>query len=309
MPLHPQAERFLKSLHALNLPAIELTSVEVTRELLLAGISKPPADSPPLARVEDRLIEGPGGPLRIRIYTPLETPLRGCGLYFHGGGWVLNSIETHDEVVRRLAAGSGCVWISADYRLAPEFPYPAPLDDCYAVLKWAAAHAEELGFDPQKIVVSGDSAGGNLAAALCLLTRDQGGPAIQFQALIYPITDCDFTRPSFRENAEGYFLTTSQMVWFWDQYCPDVARRREPYASPLLGDLRGLPSALIMTAEYDPLRDEGEAYAAALNHAGVPTTLIPFPGLIHAFVRRVETFDAAREALAIISTAVRKALS
>ena len=171
-----------------------------------------------------------------------------------------------------------------------------------------AEHSEVLGVDAQRIAVCGDSAGGNIAAALCHMTRDRGGPAIQQQCLLYPITDCDLNRPSYIENAEGYFLTTSQMRWFWDQYCPDVRLREEPYASPLLGNLHGLPPALILTAEFDPLRDEGEAYANALHEAGVATAHHRFEGLIHAFIRRVESFDAASVAIREIGDTLRSAL-
>lgn len=308
MPLHPQAERFLATWNALKQPPMESTPIEQTRKLLLSVGCGPLAGCPPLANVEDRQIPGPDGPLRVRIYTPFGDGPFGVGFYFHGGGWVLNSVDTHDDVARRLTAASGCKFVSVDYRLAPEHRYPAAVEDAYAALLWVAANAAELQIDPQRIAVSGDSAGGNIAAALCLMTRDRGGPAIQQQSLLYPITDCDLTRPSYIENADGYFLTASQMRWFWDHYCPDLDRRREPYASPLRGDLRGSPPALIYTAEYDPLRDEGDAYAAALQAAGVPVTLRQCAGLIHAFIRRVESFDAAKEAIREIGETLQRTI-
>ncbi len=308
MPLHPQAARFLNVWNSLDQPPMETTPVEKTRSLLLSVGTGPLAGCPVLPAVEDRSIPGPGGNLRVRIYTPPGAGPFGVAFYFHGGGWVLNSIDTHDDVVRRMTAASGCKFVSVDYRLAPEHPYPAAVEDAYAALQWVATHAAELDVDAQRIAVAGDSAGGNIAAALCLMTRDRRGPAIQQQCLLYPITDCDLARPSYVENAEGYFLTTSQMHWFWDHYCSNHERRREPYASPLRGDLRGLPPALIFTAEYDPLRDEGEAYAQALEAAGVPVVQRSFPGLIHAFIRRVESFDAAGEAIGQIGQTLRQTI-
>jgi acetyl esterase len=201
------------------------------------------------------------------------------------------------------------VIVSVDYRLAPEHPYPAAIDDGYSALEWTAAHGGEIGVDSSRIAVSGDSAGGNIAAVLCLMSRDRLGPPIRFQALVYPIVDCDLNRPSCLENADGYFLTRSQMIWFWDQYLPDVPRRTEPYASPLRAASHvGLPPAYILTAEYDPLRDEGEDYAETLRRAGVSVTLHRYGGLIHAFMRRVEIFDSAKEAIAEMGVALQNAI-
>lgn len=307
MPLHPQAVKFLETYARLNQPPLETTPVAESRALLLAGAGIFP-NCPELASIEDVTIPGPGGPLLLRVYRPLQAVNRGACLYFHGGGWVLNSIYTHDDFVRRLTDASQCVCVSVEYRLAPEHPYPAAVEDAYAALQWVAANGSQWDVDPTKLAVAGDSAGGNLAAAVCLVTRDRGGPPIRQQVLAYPITDCDFTRRSYHENADGYFLTTSQMKWFWDQYCPDLAQRTEPYASPLHGSsLVGLPPAYIFTAEFDPLRDEGEAYAAALQAAGVPVQFRRFDGMIHAFLRRVTTFDAAKEALQDIATTLQQA--
>jgi acetyl esterase len=309
MPLHPQAERFLAQLREQRQPPLETQPVERSRNALLltSGLFK---DCPAVARFEDRAIAGPGGPLRVRLYWPKGDGPFGACLYFHGGGWVLNSVDTHDDLCRRLCDASGCVIVSVDYRLAPEHRYPAAIDDGYAALEWVAAHAAEVGIDPARIAVSGDSAGGNIAAVLCLMSRDRRGPPIRFQALVYPIVDCDLNRQSCLENAEGYFLTRSQMIWFWDQYLPDVPRRAEPYASPLrAASHAGLPPAYILTAEFDPLRDEGEAYAETLRRAGVAVTLHRYDGLIHAFMRRVEIFDAAKQAIAEMGQALRTALT
>jgi acetyl esterase len=260
--------------------------------------------------METRSIPGPdGGKLNIRIYWPTYQAQSAACLYFHGGGWVLNNIDTHNDLVQRLAEASGCMFVSVDYRLAPEHKYPAAVEDAYCALNWVAQHATELQINPHKIAVSGDSAGGNIAAALCLMTRDRGGPAIAFQALIYPITDCDFERPSYRDNADGYFLTTAQMRWFWNHYVQSPDQMQEPYASPIrASSLRGLPPALILTAEFDPLRDEGEAYAVALREAGVPTEMHRYDGMIHAFLKRVDQFDTALEAIKLIGDRLKQQL-
>ncbi len=306
MPLHPQAAAFLDQLARLKTPSLEELPIGTTRRALILG-SAVKREPPQLARVETRTIPGPDGTeLRIRIYWPTgEGPFGAC-LYFHGGGWVLNDIDTHDDVARRLTDASGFVFVSVDYRLAPEHKYPAAIEDAYAALRWVEQEAAALNVDPARIAVCGDSAGGNIAAVLCLMSRDRGGPSIAFQALIYPITDCDFDRPSYRDNADGYFLTTKQMRWFWGHYVNFPEQMSEPYASPLRAtSLSGLPPALIQTAEFDPLRDEGEAYAVALRAAGVSVTLRRFEGLIHAFVKRVDQFDAATEAILEIGAALK----
>jgi acetyl esterase len=206
-------------------------------------------------------------------------------VYLHGGGWVIGTLDSYDATCRELAQGAGCVVVSVDYRLAPEHRYPAAPEDCYAAVQWVAANAASLGADAKRLAVGGDSAGGNLSAVVSQMARDRGGPAIRFQLLIYPVTDADFTRRSYVDNAEGYLLTTASMRWFWDHYVPEQAKRAEPYASPLrAADLSGLPPAWVCTAEFDPLRDEGEAYAKRLQQAGVSTTLTRFDGLIHGFV-------------------------
>ena len=307
MPLHPQAAAFLDSLKLQKIPPLEELPLETARWALVLGCRVKLAP-PELARVETRTIAGPDGDeLTIRLYWPLgEGPFGAC-LYFHGGGWVLNNVETHDDLSRRLAAASGCVFMSVDYRLAPEHKYPAAIEDGYAALRWIAGEARVLNVDPARIAVSGDSAGGNIAAVLCLMSRDRGGPPVAYQVLIYPITDCDFDRPSYHENAEGYFLTTSQMHWFWRHYVSAPEQMLEPYASPLrAASLQGLPPALILTAEFDPLRDEGEAYATALRAAGINVELHCYDGLIHAFIKRVDQFDSALDAIKQIGDALKR---
>ncbi len=309
MPLHPQAATFLDQFSQLNAPPMETLPIDLTRRALILASTVKMAPAK-LAKIETRKIAGPDGQeLKIRIYWPQGAGPFGACLYFHGGGWVLNNIDTHDDLVQRLAEASGCVFVSVDYRLAPEHKYPAALEDSYAALNWVAANAKDLNIDSSRIAVSGDSAGGNLAAALCLMTRDRGGPAIAFQVLIYPITDCDFERASYQENAEGYFLTKSQMLWFWNHYVESPDQMCEPYASPLRAEsLRGLPAALILTAEFDPLRDEGEAYSMALRNAGVPVEMIRYDGMIHAFLKRVDQFETALVAIQQIGTALKQHL-
>lgn len=308
MPLHPQAVTFLATWNRINTMPLETTPIEVCRQTLLMATG-PLKDCPPIERVETLAIEGGDAPLRIRLYQPAGPLPQPVCLYFHGGGWVLNNIETHDDLARRLAAACQCTVISVDYRLAPEHKYPAAVNDAWAALLWVSEHGREYGIDPSRIAVCGDSAGANLAAVLCLLTRDRGGPPIAFQALAYPVADCDFDRPSYHRNADGYFLTRSQMQWFWQQYVASAEQMAEPYASPLRAQsLAGLPPALVFTAEYDPLCDEGEAYAAALAAAGVRTTVLRYQGMIHGFLKRVESFDDARRALQLIGEEFRRNL-
>jgi acetyl esterase len=309
MPLHPEAAAFLEQFASQKAHSIETLPVEITRRAALIG-SSPSPEHPDLFRIEDRFIgQADGTKLPIRIYTPVGTGPFGVCLYFHGGGWVLNNLNTHDELVRRLTATSGCVFVSVDYRLAPEDKFPAAIEDAYTALCWVHDHADQFNCDPRRIAVSGDSAGGNLAAVVCLMTRDRGGPGITFQALIYPITDCDFERHSYRTNAEGYFLTRREMIWFWNQYVSSPDQMRNPYASPLLApSLQNLPPASILIAEYDPLCDEGEAYAEALRAAGVEVTLLRYDGMIHAFVRRVQQFEMARKAVQELGLQIRSAI-
>mgnify|MGYP001816318944 CR=1 FL=1 len=249
-----------------------------------------------IGSVEDRQIETDVGGIPIRIYRPAaEGPLP-LLMNFHGGGWVIGDLDTADAVCRRVAEAAGCIVISVDYRLAPEHPYPAAVEDAYAATCWAAANAEALG-GSGKLAVMGESAGGTLAAVVCQRARDEAGPQIDFQLLAYPVIDHDLSRASWEENGEGYLLEKSTMVWFWDQYCPPE-RRSEPAASPLLAEsLADLPPAVVLTAEFDPLRDEGKAYADALAAAGVSAKLINFDGLVHDFLATAELFRCSKSAI------------
>lgn len=245
----------------------------------------------------DEAADGPGGPIPLRLYTPRAPGPRPGLIWFHGGGWVTGSLDSHDGLCRQLALDTGAVVVAVDYRLAPEHRFPAAVEDALAATRWVADRAARLGIDAGRLAVGGDSAGGNLAAVVSAIARD-GGPPLCWQLLVYPITDCDLDTPSYRENAVGYLLTRAGMAWFWDHYLPDPASRAHPHASPLRApDLSNLPPAYVITAEYDPLRDEGESYARRLRDAGVPTRLDRFEGMVHGFLRRTDRLDRSHEAL------------
>jgi acetyl esterase len=258
------------------------------------------APAPDVGAVTERSVEGPGGDLRLRIYRPAGQGPFPLLAFFHGSGFVLCSLDTHDGMCRHLCAGAGCVVVSVDYRLAPEHKYPAGLDDCVFATRWIAEHAAELEGDADRLAVAGDSAGGNLAAAAALCIRDLAGPRLIGQLLIYPVTDYHTPgTPSYDENADGYGLTRDTMVWFWDHYLTDPSEAANPYVSPLRAhDLANLPPALVVTAEYDPLRDEGEYYAEKLRAAGTPTITSRWDGMNHGFFFWVGRVDKAGEAMA-----------
>jgi acetyl esterase len=286
MPIDPQI-RTLLDLRA-ALPPFHTLSVPEARAQFSAR-AVPGMRSDPVASVVNRDMQGPGGSLGLRIYTPKADASPGKSfplmVYFHGSGFVVCSLDTHDLMCRNLCAGTGCVVVSVDYRLAPEHPFPAAVDDCFAATVWAQANASALGADPSRVLVAGDSAGANLAAVTALRIRDEGGPALLAQLLIYPVTD-HWTAgfPSMQENAEGYGLGKQGMMWFWNHYLTDQAEAVHPHVSPLRAkDLARLPPALVLTAEYDPLRDEGEAYAEKLRAAGVKVQMKRYDGMNHGF--------------------------
>jgi acetyl esterase len=253
--------------------------------------------------VVDLLIPGPSGTIRVRVYRPLSTELLPAVVYFHGGGWVVGTIESHDPVCRALANRTPCVVVAVDYRLAPEWPFPAALDDAWAATQWVADEALKLGADASRIVVAGDSAGGNLAAAVALRARDSG-LSLALQALVYPVTDFDFESESYARYDSGLNLTRAKMQWYWAQYLAG-ADGLHPDASPLRApDLAGVAPALVQVAELDPLLSEGEAYAARLAEAGVPVILTRYDGMIHGFIRMPALVAEADFSLGEIASAV-----
>jgi len=263
-----------------------------------------------VGRVLDVAIPGPAGDIAARLYAPEHAPAPGpLVVYYHGGGHVVGDLDTHDQVCRFLAREIPARTLSIDYRLGPEHPFPAAVDDALAAFRWAHAEAERLDADSGRIAVAGDSAGGNLAAAVARLATADGGPAPAFQALIYPVTDYSARSPSYELFGKGFFLTAEEMDWYRANYFARPEDLSDPSASPLLADdLSGLPAAFVVTSGFDPLRDEGEEYAERLRSAGVPTTLRREPDLVHGFVNAVGLGGRAREATAAIAVAIREGL-
>ncbi len=299
--LAPDARRILEKIAALNQPNWEDIGVERARtEHESYPDSGGTAD---VASVSEHLVPGPH-PVRVRVYRPRALTTTAPVLFIHGGGWVLGSLASYDSTCRRITAAAGCCTVSVEYRLAPEHPFPAGLEDCYQVLSWLAEHASEFGADPDRLVVAGDSAGGNLAAAVVILARDRGGPTIASQILIYPITDFDLDSGSMLRNADGYMLRRATMSWFYDLYCPP-SRRGEGAAAPLRApDLGRLPAAHFVLAGYDPLFDEGVAYARRLTEAGITTTCSIYPGQFHGFFTMTRFLADARRAQAEVVDAI-----
>jgi acetyl esterase/lipase len=303
MPLDPQARDLIDRWNALNLPSARETSPAEARALVRQRSAALPREFVPSVR--DHRAPVAGGEIVVRAFTPDAAPPLPALVYFHGGGWVTGDVDTHDAICRTLANAARCVVASVDYRRAPEFTYPTAAEDAYAATCWVVAHAAEFGVDATRLGVCGDSAGGNLAAVVSLMARDRGGPRLALQVLVYPIVDCDFDTASYKDNGDGYILTRDAMRWYWDQYAPGASRRVEAYASPLrASDLAGLPPALVITAEYDPLRDEGEAYARRLAEAGVSVAATRYPGMVHTFFRLGSVLDAGRAAVAEVAGAL-----
>jgi acetyl esterase len=311
MPLDLKAKVMLGLWNALGTPPYRSTPIAEVRAGRLQRAAHLSIAIVPVAEVSDRTIPGPVEPIPIRIYRPEGTGPFAIVVYFHGGGFTICSVETHDAVCRALCDASGSVVISVDYRLAPEHKFPAAPDDCLAATRWAAEHASMFDGDPARLFVAGDSAGGTLATVTALRIRDEGGPALLGQVLINPVTDSHLEPlPSYRENAEGYGLTSDTMDWFTEQYLATPADASDPHAFPLhRADLRGLPAALVLTAEYDPLRDEGEVYAEQLATAGVSTTLTRYDGMIHGFICYLGLFDQAMRSVEEVAEWIRAAQS
>ena len=307
MPLDPQIVTVMEAAAALGLPPNNEVSPEEARA---NGRARPRAAGPEVANVEDRNIPGPDGDIPVRIYTPEGAgPFPGLAWY-HGGGWVVGDLDTADPTARHLCVESGCVVVSVDYRLAPETKFPGAAEDCYAATQWLAANAAALNVDANLIAVGGDSAGGNLAAVVSLMSRDRGGCDIAFQLLVYPVTERNFDTGSYIENADGYQLSRDGMIWYWDHYMASDADALNPYAAPMhAADLSGLPAALVITAEFDPLRDEGEAYGRKLAEAGIPTTITRYDGMIHGFYGMSAAVDKAREAVQQSAACLKEAFA
>jgi acetyl esterase len=307
MPLDPQARALLGQLA--EGPPVHTLTAEQARHASKLRRSKAATSEPrTVASVTDELIPGPAGPLPVRIYRPDEARDRPVLLFFHGGGWVTCDLDSHDGYCRDLTMGARCVVVAVDYRLAPEHPYPAAVEDAYAALRWVASHGRTHGWDERKVGVAGDSAGGNLAAVLTLLARDRGGPCIAVQVLLYPVTD-HAESDSYKRHGNGDFVTADAMRWYWKHYLGE-ADGSDPYASPLrVISMRGLPPALVVVAEFDPLHDEGVAYARRLRAEGVETTLLDVGGMFHGFATLGSTLDKARHVLGLVGCTLSDAFS
>jgi acetyl esterase len=302
MPLDAQAKMMMDGMKAMGfeLHTPGITPDEMRRQMEERKVPQP--DVPEMAKVEDRKITAlDGAEIPIRVYWPTADPGPHPVVVFIG------SIESHDATVKSLAAGSGMVFVSVDYRLAPEYKFPTPPEDCFAATKWVAEHAAELDVDASRLAIAGDSAGGNLAAVVALMARERGGPAIKFQLLIYPCTDVDPTRRSMIDNGEDFFLTRAAMEWFYSHYINEDDHEHH-FVAPIRADLSDLPPALVITAEFDPLRDEGNDYGRLLQRAGVPTTVSCYDGMIHGFFSMSSILDKAKVAQAQAVRALQGAL-
>jgi acetyl esterase len=309
MSLDPEIRALLERMAASGAPPLERQSVAEARQLHAAAAASLHGPPVPVAAVEDRAVPGPAGDLGVRVYTPEGEPPFPIVVWFHGGGWVVGTLDTFDPICRALAAAVPAVVVAADYRLAPEHRFPAAVEDCYAATLWASRNAAELGGAQHRLAVAGDSAGGNLAAVVALGARDKGGPAIGFQLLVCPVLDAAMDTASYREKADGYHLTAAGMRWYWDHYLGGADGLR-PDASPLrAASFGGLPPALVVTAEHDVLRDEGEAYAARLRDAGVAAEVRRWPGMVHGFYRWRAVTPAADACLQEAAAALREALA
>jgi acetyl esterase len=309
MPLDIQMKSVLDAMAAAGNPAFHtLTPREARR---IAAARPQPGQPEPVAKVEDRKIPSSAGDIPIRIYTPPGIPPFGVLVYFHGGGWVLGDIAMTDQPCRLLANASGCMVVSVEYRLAPEHKFPAAPEDCYAATRWVCDNAPSLNIDPVRIAVGGTSAGATLAAAVALMARDRGGPHLAYQLLVYPATSSELTSASHAEFAKDnyYVLSRADMEWFWGHYLAGDGDRTNPYACPAYAKtLTGLPPAFVITAEYDPLRDEGEAYAARLSDENVSTILKRYDGVTHGFFGMPGLLEKAKVAIADAAQALRNAI-
>jgi len=312
MALDPESQRLIDLMAAANRPAWNTLSPQAARDLYLS--LRPGAQGPRPAEVTvvDRTIPGPAGELAVRLYRPASAPADAklpALVYAHGGGWVFGNLDSHDVLCAQLALEAGIAVFHVDYRLAPEARFPGAFDDVVAALKWVAANGASVGIDPTRLAIGGDSAGGNLAAAVSLWARDHGGPRLLMQLLAYPVTDAVARTESYRHFEDGYGLNAVTMEWFFDHYTPDRTSRGDWRVSPLrAASLAGLPPALVVTAGYDPLRDEGRAYAWRLQQEGTQADLVEFGGMLHGFLSSPMLLHGARRGTTICAAALREAL-
>lgn len=300
--LDPDVASYLAARQQYWKPMYE-AGVEASRTMME---SLPRAAAPEMHRVDDRVVPGPHGPIPIRVYRPTEAAVLPAMLYFHGGALVIGSVESFDSMARFLADATGAVVVSVDYRLAPEFPFPVASDEAYAATRWVVDHAAELGADPGRVAVAGDSAGATLAAGVALRARDEGAPAPLFQLLVYPGIDRSLEWPSVREFADGPIVTAGDIPWSMNMYLGDDPSRDHPYGVPSLADdLSGLPPAIVVTASHDVARDGAEDFGCRLRDAGVQTALLRYPGVAHGFLMHAGEHARARLALAEIGGLVR----
>lgn len=309
-----EVRSFLKELNAGDGKPVEQLSPEDARQVLVGAQQSVNVDYSGIVETE-REISQDGQTVKIHITKPTNSAANApVFIFIHGGGWVLGDYPTHRRLVRDLVVESGAVAVFPDYTPSPEARYPLAINEIYATTKWVAEHGAEIGVDGKRLAVAGNSVGGNMAAVISLMAKEKGGPDIKLQVLLWPVTDANFETASYNEMAQERFLTKNMMVWFWDNYLPDTEKRKEIYASPLqasLAQLKGLPPALVQTAENDVLRDEGEAYARKLDEAGVPVTLTRYEGLIHDYglLNPIAHVPAVQTAILQAAAVIKKALA
>ena len=307
--LDPQIKTLLQEMAKQGITPLSTLTAEQAREMknpAFIGLGGPPE---PVQKITNRTIPGPAGGIPIRIYQPQGNGPFPILVYFHGGGWVICNLDTHDSLCSSLANGASCIVVSVDYRLAPENKFPAAVEDAYAATRWASENAKSFNGDPNRIAVGRDSAGGNLAAVVSFMARDNGSPSLRYQLLIYPVTNLSsFDTKSYREHGEGYILTRDSMAYYRGHYIRSEADTLDPYASPLLAkDLSSLPPALLITAEFDVLTDESRSFADKLSQAGIPVTYSCYDGMIHPFLSLSGVVDRARDGINEATMALRSA--
>lgn len=312
MPLHPQIEQVLKAMAEAKLAPVETLTPAAARQQIEAMARARDVAPTPVARIEERLIPGPAAEIRVRLYYPpaASAPLPAI-VYFHGGGHVIGSLDTHDAIARNLCAGAGALLVSVDYRMGPEHRFPAAVEDSFAALRWVHAHAASIGADANRLAVGGDSAGANLAAVAAIMARDAGAPRLRLQSLVYPIADYNLVGDSYARYAEGYgILTRRAMEWFRQHYLAAPGEAEDWRASPIKApSLAGVAPALVVTAECDVLRDDGARYAAALAAAGVAVEHKEYAGMIHGFFGMAPAVDGAAAAQSDVIAALRRAFA